>query len=96
VRGIATNKLISAVASKLTKPAAFNEIQPGQGKGVFASAPEQVAAWRWSEDERAIERCRLGADLPRRRDAVGNAGTAPWEIRPQAFASSLTALMNVR
>ncbi len=28
--GIATNKLISAVASKLTKPAAFNEVQPGK------------------------------------------------------------------
>src|SRR5213594_1901831 len=27
--GIATNKLVSAVASKLTKPAAFNEVQPG-------------------------------------------------------------------
>src|SRR6476469_4003333 len=27
--GIATNKLISAIASKVTKPAAFNEIQPG-------------------------------------------------------------------
>ena len=28
--GIATNKLASAVASKLTKPAAFNEIHPGR------------------------------------------------------------------
>src|SRR5271168_1705116 len=28
--GIGTNKLISAVASKLTKPAAFNEVPPGQ------------------------------------------------------------------
>jgi hypothetical protein len=27
--GIATNKLVSAIASKLTKPAAFNEIPPG-------------------------------------------------------------------
>ncbi|HEU0038569.1 MAG TPA: DNA polymerase IV, partial [Verrucomicrobiae bacterium] len=27
--GIATNKLVSAVASKLTKPAAFNEVHPG-------------------------------------------------------------------
>src|SRR6266566_1465961 len=27
--GIGTNKLISAVASKLTKPAAFNEVPPG-------------------------------------------------------------------
>src|SRR6185436_7802841 len=30
--GIATNKLVSAIASKLTKPAAFNEIQPGKEK----------------------------------------------------------------
>src|SRR5208282_4591071 len=28
--GIGTNKLVSAVASKLTKPAAFNEVPPGQ------------------------------------------------------------------
>src|SRR6185295_18856355 len=28
--GIGTNKLISAVASKLTKPAAFNEVLPGR------------------------------------------------------------------
>ena len=27
--GIGTNKLVSAIASKLTKPAAFNEIPPG-------------------------------------------------------------------
>jgi len=28
--GIGTNKLVSAVASKLTKPAAFNEVPPGR------------------------------------------------------------------
>src|SRR5580658_5427508 len=32
--GIGTNKLISAVASKLTKPAAFNEVPPG-GEAAF-------------------------------------------------------------
>ena len=32
--GIATNKLVSAVASKLTKPAAFNEVPPG-GEAAF-------------------------------------------------------------
>src|SRR5436190_21018082 len=32
--GIGTNKLVSAVASKLTKPAAFNEVQPG-GEAAF-------------------------------------------------------------
>ncbi len=32
--GIGTNKLVSAVASKLTKPAAFNEIPPG-GEAAF-------------------------------------------------------------
>src|SRR5262245_24495712 len=32
--GIASNKLVSAVASKLTKPAAFNEVRPG-GEAAF-------------------------------------------------------------
>lgn len=32
--GIASNKLVSAVASKLTKPAAFNEVSPG-GEAAF-------------------------------------------------------------
>jgi len=32
--GIASNKLVSAVASKLTKPAAFNEVPPG-GEAAF-------------------------------------------------------------
>ena len=51
--GIGTNKLVSAVASKLTKPAAFYEVPPG-GEAAFcilcptsgfrASAPKQAFA----------------------------------------------------
>src|SRR6185436_1969676 len=37
--GIATNKLVSAIASKLTKPAAFNEVQPGREKEFLHSLP---------------------------------------------------------
>jgi DNA-directed DNA polymerase III PolC len=39
--GIATNKLISAVASKLTKPAAFNEIQPGNEREFLFPLPNK-------------------------------------------------------
>jgi DNA polymerase-3 subunit alpha len=39
--GIATNKLISAVASKLTKPAAFNEIQPGKEREFLHPLPNK-------------------------------------------------------
>ncbi|MCI0536441.1 MAG: DNA polymerase IV, partial [Verrucomicrobiales bacterium] len=39
--GIATNKLVSAVASKLTKPAAFNEIQPGKEKEFLHPLPNK-------------------------------------------------------
>src|SRR5438552_10383537 len=39
--GIATNKLISAVASKLTKPAAFNEIQPGTEREFLHPLPNK-------------------------------------------------------
>ncbi|MEO8427392.1 MAG: DNA polymerase III subunit alpha, partial [Verrucomicrobiota bacterium] len=37
--GIATNKLVSAVASKLTKPAAFNEVRPGTEKEFLQPLP---------------------------------------------------------
>src|SRR5215510_1193928 len=39
--GIATNKLVSAVASKLTKPAAFNEVQPGNESQFLHPLPNQ-------------------------------------------------------
>src|SRR5438876_5256966 len=37
--GIASNKLVSAVASKLTKPAAFNEVQPGKEREFLHPLP---------------------------------------------------------
>src|SRR6266480_4740839 len=39
--GIATNKLISAIASKLTKPAAFDEIRPGGEKDYLQPLPNK-------------------------------------------------------
>src|SRR2546427_9797218 len=39
--GIATNKLVSAVASKLTKPAAFIEVQPGNERQFLHPLPNQ-------------------------------------------------------
>src|SRR6185295_12746164 len=39
--GIATNKLVSAVASKLTKPAAFNEVQPGKERQFLHPLPNK-------------------------------------------------------
>jgi DNA polymerase-3 subunit alpha len=39
--GIATNKLVSAVASKLTKPAAFNEVHPGQEREFLHPLPNK-------------------------------------------------------
>jgi DNA-directed DNA polymerase III PolC len=39
--GIAANKLVSAIASKLTKPAAFNEVQPGQEKAFLHPLPNK-------------------------------------------------------
>jgi DNA-directed DNA polymerase III PolC len=39
--GIGTNKLISAVASKLTKPAAFNEVPPGQEAAFLRPLPNK-------------------------------------------------------
>jgi DNA-directed DNA polymerase III PolC len=39
--GIATNKLVSAVASKLTKPAAFNEVPPGGEAAFLQPLPNQ-------------------------------------------------------
>src|SRR2546427_112979 len=39
--GIATNKLVSAVASKLTKPAAFNEVQPGNERQFLQPLPNK-------------------------------------------------------
>src|SRR5206468_7537231 len=39
--GIGTNKLVSAVASKLTKPAAFNEVPPGREAAFLHPLPNQ-------------------------------------------------------
>src|SRR5262249_15852988 len=39
--GIAANKLVSAVASKLTKPAAFNEVPPGHEKRFLHPLPNK-------------------------------------------------------
>jgi DNA polymerase-3 subunit alpha len=39
--GIATNKLVSAVASKLTKPAAFNQVPPGQEEAFLRPLPNK-------------------------------------------------------
>lgn len=39
--GIASNKLVSAVASKLTKPAAFNEILPGREREFLHPLPNK-------------------------------------------------------
>ena len=39
--GIASNKLVSAVASKLTKPAAFNEIHPGKERAFLFPLPNK-------------------------------------------------------
>src|SRR6185369_15773498 len=39
--GIATNKLVSAIASKLTKPAAFNEVPPGTEKQFLQPLPNK-------------------------------------------------------
>src|SRR5258706_10414922 len=39
--GIGTNKLVSAVASKLTKPAAFHEVPPGNEAAFLHSLPNQ-------------------------------------------------------
>src|SRR6266487_7015015 len=39
--GIATNKLVSAVASKLTKPAAFNEVHPGNEREFLHPLPNK-------------------------------------------------------
>jgi DNA-directed DNA polymerase III PolC len=39
--GIATNKLVSAVASKLTKPAAFNEVHPGREREFLHPLPNK-------------------------------------------------------
>jgi len=39
--GIGTNKLVSAVASKLTKPAAFNEVPPGHEAAFLHPLPNQ-------------------------------------------------------
>src|SRR5271170_6718504 len=39
--GIASNKLVSAVASKLTKPNAFNEVQPGFEKSFLHPLPNK-------------------------------------------------------
>src|SRR6186713_1285968 len=39
--GIGTNKLISAIASKLTKPAAFNEVHPGHEKEFLHPLPNK-------------------------------------------------------
>src|SRR5204862_7180471 len=39
--GIATNKLVSAVASKLTKPAAFNEVHPGNEREFLQPLPNK-------------------------------------------------------
>jgi DNA-directed DNA polymerase III PolC len=39
--GIGTNKLVSAVASKLTKPAAFNQIPPGHEAAFLHPLPNQ-------------------------------------------------------
>ena len=39
--GIASNKLVSAVASKLTKPAAFNEVQAGREKEFLHPLPNK-------------------------------------------------------
>src|ERR1700674_3645204 len=47
--GIARNKLVSAVASKLKKPSCFIEIQDGRER-VSVSAREQMAAGSWAGD----------------------------------------------
>src|SRR5207244_8654367 len=39
--GIGTNKLVSAVASKLTKPAAFHEVLPGNEAAFLHSLPNK-------------------------------------------------------
>jgi len=39
--GIATNKLVSAIASKVTKPAAFNEVRPGQERAFLHPLPNK-------------------------------------------------------
>ena len=93
--GIATNKLVSAIASKVRKPAAFNEVPPGGETEFLHPLPEQVAAGHRSEDECAIERGGTGSNLPRRRDAVGNAGTAAGKSGCGHSPDLLTALMSV-
>ena len=42
--GIGANKLVSAIASKLTKPAAFHEVPPGGESAVPPSAAQPMAA----------------------------------------------------
>jgi nucleotidyltransferase/DNA polymerase involved in DNA repair len=73
--GIGTNKLVSAVASKLTKPAAFNEVPPGREAAFPASSGQQMAARHRAKNQRSPQRGRPGGNPARGGDAAFHAGT---------------------
>jgi hypothetical protein len=91
--GIGTNKLVSAVASKLNKPAAFNEVPPGGETDFLIRC--RTNGCRASGQRRArvsmLPDLRRFATLPERRWKCWNCCSA---IRPEASGSSLTGLMS--
>ena len=84
--GIASNKLVSQIASKLHKPAAFQNVPGGQEKQFLHPLPEQVAAGHRAENRRAPECGGAGRHRADRRDAGGFALAAARQpgARPAA------------
>ena len=72
--GIASNKLVSQIASKLKKPSAFVEVPAGQETAFLHPLP--LAARHRSQNLGPPQCCRPGADPSGGRHPAGNAGTA--------------------
>ena len=81
--GIASNKLVSQIASKLHKPAAFQNVPGGREKQFLASPAQQVAAGHRAENRRAPECGGPGRHRADRRDARGFALAAARRPGPR-------------
>ncbi len=62
--GIASNKLVSAVASKLKKPNAFDEVPARLGDVLPAAIAQQMVARHRAQDQRATQCRRFGGNPP--------------------------------
>ena len=72
--GLASNKLVSQIASKLNKPDAFRQVPPGEEKKNPPTVAESLAARRRPQDRGAAQLRRPRGDPSSRGDALGIAG----------------------